>query len=112
MMTETMLTERPNHEKTDHRFTQMLVPSINLPRELPPAMHNAIAEAMPKRKDDKRKSELWFDYEQFVRHELVPGVQAIASIIDKYGDLMEPVPPQRLYEIFGRHDNGYGQYWR
>jgi hypothetical protein len=111
LITETILTEPPNNEKTDKRFTKSLVPSISLPRELPPAMYDAVLKAMPSTQDNEI-SPLWHDYEQFVRFELVPGVQQIADMIEKYGDLMEPVPPERLNEIFGRPDNGHGQLWQ
>ncbi|KAL3920263.1 MAG: hypothetical protein SGILL_003349, partial [Bacillariaceae sp.] len=111
LMLECTMTERPSEHKEQVSSAHGMVRAVNLPRELPIAIHKAIGKVMPTSTGKKAKdvSPLWRDYEAFVRFELAPGVQRIAEIIDEYGDLMEPVPADRLYEIFGREDNGYGQ---
>lgn len=72
--------------------------------ELPLLLHNEIKKC-------DRNSSLWNSYEAFIRHSFVPAVERIASIIDEYGHLMEPVPPARMNELYGTESNGYGQKW-
>jgi len=79
-------------------------PRVSSKHELPLALHEEI-----KRCD--RSSKLWKSYEAFIRHSFVPAVEAIATLIDKNGHLMEPVPPARLRELFGTEGNGYGLNW-
>ena len=110
---ECMLTQRQNDKQDLDRAgmsSSLLVPRISLPRELPPLIHEAVLAAMPV--EGKAASPLWSSYECFIRYEFVPGVERIAEIIDESGDLMEPVPSDRLEEVFGRDDNGYGQVWK
>lgn len=67
--------------------------------ELPLPLHKEI-------KACDRESRLWKSYEAFVRHSLVPAIEKIAEIIDEQGDLMEPVSPTRLREMFGTEGTG------
>jgi hypothetical protein len=103
---EVMMTEKMGQDLAQGLSTAMgLVPKTTTPTELPDFLHEAIKECK------RPKSKLWKSYEAFVRHELLPGVQRIAEIIDENGHLMEPVPQKRLAEIFGRPGTGYGQKW-
>jgi hypothetical protein len=68
--------------------------ATTVPHELPRPLHHALLHC------DKPHSALWKSYEAFIRHEFLPAVDRIASIVDEHGNLMEPVPPARLREIF------------
>ena len=78
---------------------------ITHPRELPVILHDAIQSC-------DRNSTLWKSYEAFIRHRYVPTVQRIGEIINEHGHLMEPVPPDRLKELFNSEGNGYGIKWK
>jgi hypothetical protein len=108
---ETMMTEQKNASKTGVTAAMGVAPMTTSPRELPLVLHNALENCQNKKKKSKPTSILWKSYEAFIRHEFVPAVDRIAEIIDEHGHLMEPVPPKRLAEIFGRSGTGYGQTW-
>lgn len=61
--------------------------------ELPAALSSAIAE--------DPASQLALKYRRWIRYEWVPGVRRIGQIIDSGCHWMEPVPIQRLEEMFG-----------
>mmetsp|Transcript_34537 Transcript_34537/g.83367 ORF Transcript_34537/g.83367 Transcript_34537/m.83367 type:complete len:368 (+) Transcript_34537:238-1341(+) len=117
LVRDVMMTSKQNDKiDKDHPETSKLgfAPSIVQSRELPKVVHDAVYNARPWQSSSSKTppvSPLWKSYERFVRNEFVPGVDRIAELIDEHGDLMEPVPPSRLEEIFGRPDNGYGQKW-
>ena len=72
--------------------------------ELPKFLHDEIAKS-------DRESDLWKDYEMFIRHTFLPLVTNIADIVNEHGHLMETVPPSRLRQMYGTEGNGYGQTW-
>ena len=72
--------------------------------ELPKFLHDEIVKS-------DRESDLWKDYELFIRHTFLPLVTNIADIVHEHGHLMEPVPASRLREMYGTDGNGYGQRW-
>jgi len=72
--------------------------------ELPKFLHDEIAKS-------DRESDLWNDYEMFIRHTFLPLVTNIADIVHEHGHLMEPVPASRLREMYGKESNGYGMRW-
>ena len=82
--------------------------AITSPQELPNPLHYALQKLS---EEEKPTSYLWKSYELFIRNEFVPTVNTIASIIEEHGNIMEPVPPPRLQEIYGQTSNGYGQTW-
>ena len=83
--------------------------AITSPQELPNPLHYALSQLTEEEK--ATTSYLWKSYELFIRNEFVPTVKTIATIIEEHGNIMEPVPPARLQEIYGQTSNGYGQTW-
>jgi hypothetical protein len=73
-------------------------------RELPIILHREIEQC-------DRNSTLWKSYEAFIRYRYLPAIERIGEIIDEHGHLMEPVPPDRMREIFKTSGNGYGLRW-
>ena len=76
-----------------------------IPRELPQCIHDALLECK------RPSSPLWKAYETFIRHEFVPAVEKVATILDESGHLMEPVPSSKLGQLFGTTGTGYGHTW-
>jgi hypothetical protein len=84
----------PSSRTTCSAFRTRRGYATTVPHELPRPLHHALLHC------DKPHSALWKSYEAFIRHEFLPTVVRIACIIDEHGNLMEPVRPARLREIF------------
>jgi hypothetical protein len=105
MTIDIVMSERSSKSSIGHETISGLSARTTSPRELPRFLHTAIEKC------ERPTSALWRSYEAFIRHEFVPGVDRIAEIIDEHGHLMEPLPPERLAEIFSSSGTGYGQTW-